>query len=277
MKLSPRARANIVSFAVLAPYFLAGTVYRAEFTQRTFAYLTLGAMLVSMLVHQWVYHRHAGPAAASALPRAELLLSPDPLPRVAWVGLLPPVIVSILLWWVARHGDALPWRDNWLGAPTPAWDHKMFMPLAMGVIAWNSVVVWKVVEALGRWYGMSRAYPHRSRRLRVAVGTQWAALLTSVCWATGNTFYLPGPWPTLCALGFGGGMFLFLQSAGAGERMRKAQPATGSWYYLDSRDPSFLSPRGLNVANAWTWLLAAAAAAPILLMEWLYQYSRAIQ
>lgn len=241
---------------------------------RGFAYLTLCSFLLSTLAYQWVFHRHAPPVPASALPRAELFLSAEPVPRLVWMALWPPLLLTGLLWWVITQGDTLPWRDNWLGPPQPAFHHKTFTMIAMAVMVCSSVAAWKVVLALARWHGMARAYPHRSRRLRLAVTIQWLWLATMVCWAAGNLFYMPVPWASLCAIGFGGGMFLFLWMVGQEERLRRDQPATGTWCYLDFRDPGFLSPRDLNLASAWAWLLAALGIAPILLMEWLYQHAR---
>lgn len=218
----------MVSLAITTPYMLAATVYRTGFSQRGFAYLTLGSFLVSMLVYQWVYHRYAEAAPASALPRAELQLSAEPLPRVVWLAILPPVVVMALLWWIVEHGDTLPWRDNWLGPPRPAWNHRMFTMTVMMGIVWNGIAGWKVVHALARWHGMSRSYPYRSQRLHLALGGQWAALIAIACWAAGNNFYMPGIWPTLCALGFGGGMFVVLWISGREERLRRGQPATGT-------------------------------------------------
>lgn len=153
----------------------------------------------------------------------------------------------------------------------------MYPMAATGVIVWNSMMSWRVVNALARWHGMSRAYPHRYYRLRAAVTTQWIALAVSSSWLCGNVFYMPPTLATTCALTFGGGLFAALWFAGREERLRRAQPATGTWCYFDFKDPTFLGPRGLNLANGWSWVLAAAGMAPVLLAEWLLRQGRVFQ
>lgn len=257
-----------------APVYVAMIGYRQALSQRAWVYLALASVLVSMLVYQWVYHRHTAPIPAAALPPAQLSLVPERLPGIVWLALVPPVILMVLLWCVTMYGSTLPWRDSWLGPPQPATSHRMFLMTAIMSIVWMGVASWKVVYALARWHGMARSYPHRRERLMYAVGMQWLALIVPVAMASGFSLYLPALLATTCAITYGLGMFFFIWLAGQEHRMRTESPQTGTWCYFDFHDPTFFGPRGLNLANRWSWALAGAGIAPVLLAEWLYHHAQ---
>jgi hypothetical protein len=203
VSLSPKTRANIASLLVIVPLFLVRLRYDDALSQRSWVYVWLACGLISAVLYQWVYHRHAEAPTARALPPAELSLTQERVPALVWTALVPPVILMILLWWVTFHGSGLPWRDGWLGPPRPAASHRTFLLTMIMVIAWISIGSWKVVYSLARWHGMARTYPYRRERLVNAVRLQWISLVAIVAWASGNNFYLPAPLATACAIAFG--------------------------------------------------------------------------
>lgn len=269
MNLTPKARANIVGFVVMAPFLVSIHVYRDSLSQRGWMYVALVSSLASMLAYQWVYHRQAAMLPASALPRPELHLAPDRMPDVVWLALVPPALLMVLLWWVTLHGSELPWRDTWLGPPKPATEHRMYLHTVVAVIFFNCLASWQVVYSLARWHGMARAYPYRRERLQWAVGNQWLMLAFTVAWFSGNNFRMPAVLATTCGIVVGIGGSTMIWMGWRLHALRTADPQTGTWCYFDFRDPTFFGPRGLNLANGWSWALAAAGIAPILLAEWL--------
>jgi hypothetical protein len=259
---------------VLGPLFVVRIRYDYALSQRSWVYIWLACSLISVLIYQWVYHRHAAAPPAQALPPAELSLSHERVPALVWTALIPPIILMALLWWVTFHGSGLPWRDGWLGPPRPAVSHRFFLPSMIMVIVWISIGSWKVVYNLARWHGMPRTYPHRRQRLVNAVGLQWMALVAVVAWASGLNFYLPAPLATACAITFGVGMFSVIAYGNQEYRLRTQDPRTGTWCYFQLQDPAFLGPRGMNLANRWALALGAAGLAPVILAEWLYHHAQ---
>lgn len=274
MNLSPKVRANIAGCVVVMPVFLGRMLYDNALSQRAWMYLSVAVGLAAALIYQWVYHRHVAEIPASALPRAELSLARERLPRIVWLALGPPVLIMGLLWWVMVHGAALPWRDTWLGSPRPASEHEMFLFTTVALIAFTSLASWQVVYSLARWHGMARAYPHRRERLQWAVASQWLILVVMLAWISGMHFRMPTALATTCGIVFGTGMSLVMWMGWKLQDMRNADLPTGSWCYADFRDPTFFGPRGLNLANGWSWILAAAAVAPVVLVEWLLHAAR---
>ena len=181
----------------------------------------------------------------------------------------------VLLWWVTVYGTDLPWRDTWLGPAKPASEHKMYLFMVTAAILFTSLASWQVVYSLARWHGMARAYPYRRERLQWAVGSQWLILAVMIAWISGHNFRMPTALATTCGIVFGIGMSAVMWMGWKSHAMRSGDPQTGTWCYFDFRDPTFFGPRGVNLANGWSWILAAAAIAPVLLVEWLLQAARA--
>lgn len=272
--MSPKTRASIACMVAYAPCMLASSLYREQLSHRAWVYLGLLFMLPAMLIYQWVYHRETLKQPTPAPPTAELSLAPEHLPRVVWLGILPPLIAAAFLWWITTHGLELPWRDTWLGPPRPAASHEMFRTLGVMFVVWNCLGSWRIALGLAQWHGMPRAYVSRHKRLLLALGVQWLLLVTTIAHTCGMLFRLPAVFATACGIVFGVGMSVGTWTAWQEHQFRKGEPAIGTWFYFDFRDPAFLGPSGLNLASGWSWTLAAVAMTPIALAEWLLHQGR---
>lgn len=272
MSLSAKARANIVLVAAYVPFVLFIGMNAGDLPTRPMVYAGLAWLLAVTVLCQWVYHHYTPRLSASALPAPELSLTAERMPSVAWLSIFPPVIVAVLLWCVTDYGSSLPWRDTWLGPQLPAPSHgSLYQHLVLTLIVWNCLAMWSVIFSLAMWHGMSRAYTYRRTGLVSAVTAQWLIMVATIGHASGMSMRLPPALATLSGIVYGaalaGVMWIGFESLRM--RRRSVQPRTGTWIYFDLRDPGFLGPRGINAGNAWSWVLAGAGLAPLLLAEWM--------
>ncbi|MDQ2639411.1 MAG: hypothetical protein M3Y79_02355 [Pseudomonadota bacterium] len=276
MSLSARARANLVGVAAAVPYALSLYLDGGPPT-RPRMYLALAWGLGVSVLCQWVYHRYSPRVPASALPAPELSLTADRVPRVAWMAIIPPVIAGAILCGVLAYGSELPWRDTWLGPQLPASSHGfLYRHMVITLIGWNCLFMWLVLFNLAKWHGLSRAYTDRRAGLVSAVAAQWLVLVMTISQASGMSMRLPPVLATTCGIVYGATLagVMWIGCESERRRRRAAQPPTGTWIYFDLQDPSFFGPRGLNAGNAWSWVLGAAALAPLLLGEWMLHLAR---
>lgn len=268
--MTPRSKATVVCLALYAPYVLARGVYDEQLSERAWIYLLLLFTLPAALLYQWVYHRELQKLPAPALPKAELSLAVERMPKVVWLAILPPLIAAALLWWITTHGSELPWRDTWLGPPMPATSHRTFRFAAVAFVVWNCLGTWRAALGLAQWHGMPRAYTSRRERLELAIAVQWLLLINFTAWSCTMLFRMPVMLAIIVGVVVGAGFSAMMWVTWQEPRFRRqGEPAIGVWFYFDSGDPAFLGPRGLNVASAWSWVLATVAATPIVLAEWL--------
>lgn len=272
MTLSARARANLVTGLAYVPLTVFICTRDEDLPMRPLLYVTLAWGLCVALLAQWVYHRHSPRMTASDVPAPELSLVAERLPSAVWLAIFPPVIVAVLLWCVLAFGSELPWRDTWLGPKLPAPEHGLkYSYLVVTLIGWNCLAMWVVILNLAMWHGMSRAYTHRRAGLLAAIASQWLVLVATICHAGGMNLRLPPALATVSGILYGASLagVMWIGCEMLRRRHRAPGPRMGTWMYFDPRDPSFLGPRGINTGNAWSWVLAGAGMAPLLLGEWM--------
>jgi hypothetical protein len=277
LNLSAKGRANAVAVVAYVPYVLYLFTNADALPTRSIVYVGLAWALMVTVLCQWVYHRYSPQISASAVPAAELSLATERLPPVVWLAVIPPLIVAFALWGVLAYGSELPWRDTWLGPKLPAPSHGMeYSHLVITLIAWNCLAMWMVIFNLAMWHGMSRAYTYRRAGLMSAVASQWLLMVGTLCHASGMSLRLPPALATLAGIVYGASLagVMWIGCEMLRRKRRTPEPRTGTWMYFDLRDPSFLGPRGINAGNAWSWVLAGAGLAPLLLGEWMLQLGR---
>ncbi len=276
MKLLSKVRASLATLIMEVPFLALFFLYRDRLPLRAWVYLGLLSFLAALLIYQWVYHRESVKVATPrAVPGSELNLTPEYMPRVVWLALAPPVLVAVLLWWVKVHGSELQWRDNWLGPPQPAMNHRTYSMASIFVIIPNSAALWAVLYGLAQWHGMPRAYARRREVLLRAVLSQWLILVASVAWMSGMNFHMPPALATTCGIAYGFGLPALMWTGWRASRRFVDDLHIGTWWYFDFGDPAFSGPRGMNLASSWSWALAVAAIVPLLLAEWLLHWTRA--
>lgn len=278
MSLSARARSNLVGVVATVLYALFVYMNEGALPVRTAVYIALLWSLGMTVLCQWVYHRYSPGLPASAVPEPELNLATERVPRVAWLAIAPPLIVGAILCGVLVYGSQLPWRDAWLGPQLPAPSHGAhYKHLVITLVGWNCLAMWLVLFNLAKWHGMSRAYTYRRAGLVAAVAAQWLMLVATIGHASGMSMRLPSVLATVCGIAYGAGLagVVWIGCETERRRRRAGGPRTGTWMYFDLQDPGFFGPRGLNAGNAWSWVLAVAALAPLLLGEWMLHLARA--
>jgi len=245
--------------AVLGPYLLLAGIA----SDRARASMALPLAIAAGLYGVWMYRRQVEQLAAEPAPTRELSLASERLPRAVWLALGPPLVVAMLIWWVVASGSTRPGRPPVAG-PLSSQQWFVFM-----VIFWNGFAAQAVGYGLGAWYGMSRAYAFRRTLLLTALANQWLFLVVTTAFGLDMVMGVPADLEPVIVIAGGGAAAVLAWNVWRINRLYYTHPRPGSWVYADARDPTFLGPRGMNMANGWFWLLQAALVLQMLLIKWI--------
>jgi len=264
MTASPRLQfwVGMLTFlitSVLGPYFLMAGIT----SDRARASMALLSVVAATVYGVWMHRRQAEQLAADPAPTRELSLASERLPRAVWLAVGPPILIAMLIWWVVTSGSTLPGRPRVEGTlSSQQW--FVFM-----VIFWNGFAAQAVGYGLGGWYGMSRAYAVRRTLLMTVLANQWLFLVVTMAWGLDMVMGVPADLEPVCVVAGGGAAAVLAWNVWRINQLYYTQPRPGGWVYCDARDPTFLGPRGMNMANGWFWLLQSALVLQMLLIKWI--------
>ena len=245
--------------SVLGPYFLMAGI-TSDRARASWALLSVVAATVYGI---WMHRRQVEQLAVAAAPARELSLTSERLPRAVWLALGPPLAVAMLVWWVVSSGSTFPGRPRVEGRlSSEQW--FVFM-----LIFWNGFAAQAVGYGLGAWYGMSRAYAVRRTLLRTALANQWLCLVVTMAWGLDLVIAVPADLEFLSVVAGGGAAAVLAWNVWRVNRLYYEQPRPGGWVYVDAQDPTFIGPRGMNIANGWFWMMQAALVVQVLVIKWI--------
>ena len=245
--------------SVLGPYFLMAGIT----SDRARASMALLSVVAATVYGVWMHRRQVEQLAVATAPARELSLTSERLPRAVWLSLGPPLAVTMLVWWVVSSGSTLPGRPRVEGTLS---SQQWFVLM---LIFWNGFAAQAVGYGLGAWYGMSRAYAVRRTLLLTALANQWLSLVVTTAWGLDMVMTIPPDLEFLFVVAGGGAAAVLAWNVWRINRLYSEPPRPGGWVYVDAQDPTFIGPRGMNMANGWFWLMQTALVAQVLLIKWI--------
>jgi hypothetical protein len=245
---------------VLSPYFLLAGLL-PDRTREIYAWLSA---LVWLLYCAWMSRRQASQLSENSPPTRELRLDRERVPRAVWLVGGPPIVVAALLWRLVAHGSELPWQPSATGPLA----ELRWLPVL--VIFWNGLAAQGVVFGLAAWHSMSRSHEFRRTLLLTSIANQWLLLVLSIAFAGGTFMRVPADLeePVL-VMAIGVCAPLLAWNTWRINRLYYANASIGKWVYLDFQDQAFMGQRGVNMASAWFWGMAAVVILEVVLVRWI--------
>lgn len=236
-----------------------------------------GFMMVSSFTAFVLQNRKLKVFAVQPPPVRELELSAEPerLPRYVWLGVVPPLILAGVAFYLHAHWDSIPknfpihWRidgqaDRWV-ARTP---RGVYGSLAFGA----AMALWLFGFSLAVWYGSRRSEPLRRPVLGVFIALEWAVVVMMSGGAMAPLIRLPIVSLSAISVAVILACIVYLIKANRNARAALDPTPNGCWkgglLYYNPDDPVLFVGRRdgagftINMANPWSWV---AIASPLLI------------
>ena len=236
-----------------------------------------GFTMVSAFTAFVLQNRKLKVFAIQSPPVRELELSAEPerLPRYAWLGFVPPLILAAAAFYLHAHWGSIPerfpihWRidgqaDRWV-ARTP---RGVYGSLAFG----GAMAVWLFGFSLAVWYGSRRSEPLRRPVLGVFIALEWAVVVMMSGSAMAPLIRLPIVLFSAISVAVILGSVVYLIKANRNSPAPLDPTPSECWkgglLYYNPDDPVLFVGRRdgagftMNMANPWSWV---AIGSPLLI------------